>query len=459
MSVQATELLDYQQLATRTDWMIADPRPLGKMIPPAEPTRLTVLVPAHNEETTIGNTLDSLWQQNRPPERIIVIADNCTDRTAEIARSKNAEVFETIDNTFKKAGGLNQALRMLLPTATDSDAYFVMDADTVIVPGFLEVAMAKMDAGYDAVGGVFYGEGGSGLLGALQRNEYIRYCRDIARHKGRVLVLTGTGSIFRAHLMQQIAAQRGTAFPGNPGQVYDTISLTEDNEITLASKTLGAKMVSPNPCRTITEVMPTWRDLWKQRMRWQRGALENIRAYGITRTTARYWFQQIGLGWGTIALNAYLFLMLLTLASLNLHIMWFWAAFTGIFVAERVITAWKENDWQGRGLAAVIVIELGYDLFQQAVYVKSLFDLLMRREATWHHVDRSAELAKRNPLRVWAIRLFPLALVPLVAVGLHLISVVVLVSTVGITLEYFVAANTLFYAVLSICKIVPRKQA
>ena len=44
-------------------------------------------------------------------------------------------------------------------------------------------------------------------------------------------------------------------------------------------------------------------------MRWQRGALENIGAYGLTRATLRYWLQQIGIGYGTIALNAYLLLM------------------------------------------------------------------------------------------------------------------------------------------------------
>ena len=64
--------------------------------------------------------------------------------------------------------------------------------------------------------------------------------------------------------------------------------------MTLALKTLGAKMVSPMQCRVITEVMPNWRALWRQRMRWQRGALENIGAYGLTRATLRYWLQQIG---------------------------------------------------------------------------------------------------------------------------------------------------------------------
>jgi len=74
------------------------------------PLRLTVLIPAHDEELTIQGTLESLRAQTRQPDRIIVVADNCTDDTAEIARGRGADVFTTVGNTEKKAGALNQAL-------------------------------------------------------------------------------------------------------------------------------------------------------------------------------------------------------------------------------------------------------------------------------------------------------------------------------------------------------------
>ena len=48
-----------------------------------------------------------------------------------------------------------------------------------------------------AVGGLFYGEEGHGLIGQFQRNEYLRYGREIRRRRGRVFVLTGTASMFR----------------------------------------------------------------------------------------------------------------------------------------------------------------------------------------------------------------------------------------------------------------------
>ena len=94
---------------------------------------LTVLVPAHNEAQGIAATLTSLTAQSRSPERIIVVADNCTDDTVAIARRCGAEVIESVDNVHKKAGALNQALARILPTQGENDLVMVMDADTVLV--------------------------------------------------------------------------------------------------------------------------------------------------------------------------------------------------------------------------------------------------------------------------------------------------------------------------------------
>jgi poly-beta-1,6-N-acetyl-D-glucosamine synthase len=252
--------------------------------------------------------------------------------------------------------------------------------------------MGRLDEDPDliAVGGVFYGEHGAGLVGQLQRNEYTRYQRHISRRLGKVFVLTGTASLFRAYALKAVAESRGQLLPGDAGGVYDTLALTEDNEMTLSLKTLGAKMVSPMECHVITEVMPNWRALWRQRMRWQRGALENIGAYGLTRATFRYWFQQIGIGYGTIALNAYLLLMLITLlAADGIRFAWFWLAVGSIFIVERVVTVWAAG-WKARLLALPLVIEIAYDLVLQAVYVKSLVDIASGRKAGWNYVPREA---------------------------------------------------------------------
>src|SRR5262245_48707869 len=102
--------------------------------------RLTVLVPAHNEGLTVAATLRSLWGQTWPPDKVVVVADNCTDDTVDVAHRHGADVFTTVGNTEKKAGALNQALDEMFAHIDARDVAMVMDADSVIVPEFLETA-------------------------------------------------------------------------------------------------------------------------------------------------------------------------------------------------------------------------------------------------------------------------------------------------------------------------------
>ncbi len=356
------------------------------------PTRITAVIPAHNEEVNLPATLESLARQSRPPSTVWVIADNCTDSTAEIALAHGAQVHTTVNNRHKKAGGLNQLLAVLLPQMGAGDAVLVMDADTSMADDFLEVAARALDTvpDLDAVGGVFYGDETPGLLAQLQRNEFVRYARDVSRHYERVFVLTGTASVFRADALRAVAEARGTIVEGTQGQVYDTLSLTEDNEITLALKTLGARLVSPRQCRVVTELMPTWGDLWRQRERWQRGALENIGMYGFSSATARYWMQQFGIGYGVLALNAYFLLMIVSILALKLvPVIVFWVLVGALFAVERVVTVW-DGGWRARLLALPLVIEVAYDWVLQAVYVKSLADIALGRQRQWNHVRHEA---------------------------------------------------------------------
>ena len=354
--------------------------------------RCTVLVPAHDEEAVLGATLDSLADQVRPPDRVLVIADNCSDATVEVARGRGVEVVETVDNGDKKAGALNQQLARLLPTADVDDVVLVMDADSTINPDFLEVALGLLERDPDliAVGGLFYGEGGGRLVGQFQRNEFTRYQRIVARKLNRVFVLTGTASVIRNYALRAVAEARGTLIPGTQGQVYDTLALTEDNELTLALKTLGARLTSPPQCRVTTEVMTSWRDLWRQRLRWHRGALENLGAYGPTRATALYWTQQTALAYGVVALWSYLLMLVITLLAAD-SIRWspFWITIGIVFLVERLVTVWAVG-WRGRLLAAPIFVELAYALFLQVCFVTSIVQMATGREAGWNYVPRPA---------------------------------------------------------------------
>jgi cellulose synthase/poly-beta-1,6-N-acetylglucosamine synthase-like glycosyltransferase len=361
----------------------------------AGPVTVTVLIPAHNEARSIGATLDSLRAQEPPPDRVIVIADNCTDATEAIARAHGAEVFVTVGNTQKKAGALNQALRDLLDGLGDNDVIMCMDADTVLDDGFLAAGIQHFtnDRALMAIGGLFYGEEGHGLLGQLQRNEYVRYSREINRRRGRVFVLTGTASMFRARALRTVAGSRGGLLPGIHGDVYDTAALTEDNELTLAIKSLGGLMASPAGCRVVTELMPTWRNLWTQRLRWQRGALENLGAYGPAPTMLRYWAQQLGIGYSVIALSSFWLLMIVTLLATDGWVWFpFWLGVGSIFVADRVVSAWR-GGWRARLLAALMIPELVYDMYLDVVYVKGILDITFARTATWGHVAHPAPTA------------------------------------------------------------------
>lgn len=356
------------------------------------PVTVTVLIPAHNEEVSLPATIASLRAQSHRPERIIVVADNCTDTTVEIARRAGVEVFESVGNTQKKAGALNQVLRQILPAQGANDVVMVMDADTQLDDGFLAAAVRRFtdDRALMAVGGLFYGEEGHGILGQFQRNEYIRYGREIGRRRGRVFVLTGTASIFRPLALRTVAAQRGDSMPGAHGDVYDTTALTEDNELTIALKSLGALMISPSACTVVTELMPSWRTLWSQRLRWQRGALENIGAYGVTPHTMRYWAQQLGIGYGVIALSSYLLLIFLMVSSLDLWIWFpFWLGLGGVFMIERVTTVWR-GGWRARLLACTLFPELLFDMFLNIVYVKGILDISLGRTADWKHVSHAS---------------------------------------------------------------------
>jgi cellulose synthase/poly-beta-1,6-N-acetylglucosamine synthase-like glycosyltransferase len=358
------------------------------------PVTVTVLIPAHNEAASIGATLDSLNAQDPAPNRIIVVADNCTDATSSIARAHGAEVLVTVGNNHKKAGALNQALRGLIDGMGDNDVVMCMDADTVLDDGFLAAGIRRFtnDRALMAIGGLFYGESGHGLLGQLQRNEYVRYSREIRRRRGRVFVLTGTASMFRARALRTIAADRGRLLPGVHGHVYDTAALTEDNELTLAIKTLGGLMASPNDCRVVTEVMPTWRNLWTQRLRWQRGALENLGAYGPAPTMLRYWAQQLGIGYSVIALSSFWVLIFVTLLATDQWVWFpFWIGVGSLFVLDRVASVWS-GGWKARLLAALLFPELIYDMYLDVIYVKGIFDITFARNAEWGHVDKAPKL-------------------------------------------------------------------
>lgn len=106
---------------------------------------LAILVPAHDEEAVIGATLASIAAARRPEDRVLVIADNCADRTADIARASGVEVLVRNDTTRRGKGYALQfaidSLRAAPPTGV-----VVIDADCAISAGAFDKVAAAMAA-------------------------------------------------------------------------------------------------------------------------------------------------------------------------------------------------------------------------------------------------------------------------------------------------------------------------
>ena len=351
--------------------------------------QVIALLPAHNEAEGIGDAIAALRAQTRQPDRIIVVADNCTDDTEVIAAGLGCEVWVTKRNRHKKAGALNQVLAYLLADRgglADDDVVLVQDADSFLDPTFIEHGLAAYCEGIGGVGGVFRGRidaptRWARLVQWFQTNEYARYELDIRRQRGRVLVLTGTATLLRAGILREVVAARRTGrLPGRP-QVYDTKVLTEDNELSFALMRLGYAIRSPKGCTLSTETMPSLRTLGQQRLRWKRGAIENLRDYGWTRITAPYWGRQALAVLGLVVTAAYLATLTYgAIYGMGLHT--FWLAVTVLFGVERAVTV-RRRGWLAMAVGVTVVVEFFYDLFLQGVQATAYAHAVTGRERRW----------------------------------------------------------------------------
>ncbi|HEY1890233.1 MAG TPA: glycosyltransferase [Steroidobacteraceae bacterium] len=113
--------------------------------PSAEPLRLAVLIPAHDEETTIARTLRSVGAQLRASDRLLVVADNCSDQTAQIAQDEGAEVIRRESQDLRGKGyALDHGVRHL--EKDPPDVVIIIDADCVVSSGSLATLAAAAQA-------------------------------------------------------------------------------------------------------------------------------------------------------------------------------------------------------------------------------------------------------------------------------------------------------------------------
>lgn len=334
---------------------------------------VTVLIPAHNEEICIAATVESLLAQNRPPDRILVVADNCTDNTVREAMKAGASVMITRGNTAKKAGALNQALAKMLPDLTEY--VLTMDADTTLVPTWIEDALKALEENPDAgaVSGNYRARDGKGLIALLQKIEYHQVHRRISRKGGHVYVLSGTATLFEPETLSRLYRDRG--------YIYDERSRVEDFEMTLALRFLGYHPRTFKHLITITDVMETWRDLTRQRLRWQHGTLETLMHYGFRKYTRALWLGQI-----TSYLLTFVFFAMFLAWGLTVYMGVppdpRWLLITPVFVLAQFVET-RRAGFRSTALAVLLLPLWLYDLYRLWIYWVAALRVVRRHETVW----------------------------------------------------------------------------
>ncbi|MGZ4178492.1 MAG: glycosyltransferase family 2 protein [Solirubrobacteraceae bacterium] len=338
---------------------------------PVRLARIHLLIPAHNEEAGIVAAMESVEAQTLRPDRRIVVSDNSTDRTVELARSRPGwEVWETVGNRGRKGGALNQAWAILEPSLADVDYVVTMDADTLLDQNFVACAYARYQEEKlkgRALGGIcanFSGLPLDSALGALQMMEYARAEMINRSRRGFAPVLAGAATMFSVQALRSVHVTRG--------HLYEPV-LTEDYELTLALRVNGYSTMAPRSCKACTDLMPTVATLWAQRLRWYRGAFEALRAHGFRRGIRN------DIGWLTFSLWAaasrWLFLVALLITVLTIGNIAFspWLFLLFAFASLIRVIQVRELGWKYMLLAGFMVEELYYAFFLEAVLWRSVY--------------------------------------------------------------------------------------
>jgi 1,2-diacylglycerol 3-beta-glucosyltransferase len=238
----------------------------------APPLDLAVIVPAHDEEPGIGATLGSLAACEYPAahRRTIVIADNCGDGTAAVAREHGVEVWERTDPDNRGKGhALAWALERLFAEAEPPDAVAMVDADCTVSANLLEACARHLADGAEAIQ-VDYVAGNpeDSPTAALRFAGFA--LADTVRFLGKERLglscgLVGTGMAFPRTLLEQVP--------------WTVTGLMEDGEYHMRLVLEGTRTRFV-PEAWVSQPVPTsMRASSEQQARWEKGKLDMIRAW------------------------------------------------------------------------------------------------------------------------------------------------------------------------------------
>lgn len=226
--------------------------------------KFAVVIAAHNEELVISHIIDSLLRQNYPKELydIFVIADNCTDKTAEIAQKRGAIVY-TRKNPEQRGKGyaLEWMFDIIFSMDNKYDAVSVFDADNLVSSNYLREMNMQLCKGYKVVQGYIDSKNPfdswitcSYSIAFWLSNRVFQLPR---YYLGLTCGLCGTGFCVDLEVLKRIG--------------WGATCLTEDLEFTVKLALNDIKVAWAHNAVVYDEKPITLKQSWKQRKRWMQG--------------------------------------------------------------------------------------------------------------------------------------------------------------------------------------------
>jgi biofilm PGA synthesis N-glycosyltransferase PgaC len=349
-------------------------------------TTITVLVPAHNEEEQIAQTIESLLAQTRTPDQIVVVSDHSADRTVEIASRYPITVVETVNNKHRKSGALLQAWRAY---GQDSDYIFTMDADTVLAPDFFELAVNLMDENDDLGGACACPmlkdtpenlTRWQDILWRMGKLDFGGYMRILCRWKFSPEVLFGYGTIFRNSALKQIASESPDNAP------WDVNSIVEDYKASIDLRRLGWRLSIIPGAFAYTDVPTSLKELWIQRMRWAGGTWQELVRAGWHPYTKKVWITAVAcVGSAVLRLMAILAWVLVLAFQMEIALSPIWLIPVVVGIVDRIdMTRYtKGADWKDVVLVSSLVPLEAMAVLREAWTIWSAWVVARRKNLAW----------------------------------------------------------------------------
>ena len=241
------------------------------------PATVTVVVPAYNEELTIGNALHSLEPQTFSGLEVLVVDDGSKDNTAVVATEIAKTMSVPTRVLSKPNGGKADALNFGLASSR-TEIVLCVDADSALAPDAVErLEEPFADPSVGGVGGCVKIANRSTILGRLQAMEYITslsLLRAAFAELEAVQILSGPISAFRAADLRLLGG-------------YSEDTVVEDFDVTVAMHKAGHKVLFHPGAIAYTEGPQTMRDFLKQRHRWTFGGFQVMKKHRTALFTGR----------------------------------------------------------------------------------------------------------------------------------------------------------------------------